>query len=65
MEFDKSVISCKNFIQYQGIMPYLVLTENSFNNIDYINEFEQLNQKLINYKTDLPYVVRAYQLKKN
>ena len=35
------------------------------NIIDYINEFEQLNQKLINYKIDLPSAVHAYQLLKN
>ena len=37
----------------------------SINMIDYINEFEQLNQKLINNKIDLPSAVRAYQLLKN
>ena len=37
----------------------------SMNIIDYIDEFEQLNQKLINYKIDVPPAVRAYQLLKN
>ena len=37
----------------------------SMNIIDYINEFKQLNQKLINYKIDLPSAVCAYQLLKN
>ena len=37
----------------------------SMNIIDYINEFQQLNQKLINYKIDLPSTVLAYQLLKN
>ena len=37
----------------------------SMNIIDYINEFEQLNQKLINYKIDLASAVRTYQLLKN
>ena len=32
---------------------------------DYINEFEQLNQKLVTYKIELPSAVRAYQLLKN
>ena len=31
---------------------------------DYINEFEQLNQKLVTYKIELPSAVRAYQLLK-
>ena len=30
----------------------------------YINEFEQLNQKLVTYKIELPSAVRAYQLLK-
>ena len=32
---------------------------------DYINEFEQLNKKLVTYKIELPSAVRAYQLLKN
>ena len=32
---------------------------------DYINEFEQLNQKLVTYKIELPLAVHAYQLLKN
>ena len=32
---------------------------------DYINEFEQLNQKLVTYKIELPSAVCAYQLLKN
>ena len=37
----------------------------SMNIIDYINEFEQLNQKLINYKIDLSFAVCAYKFLKN
>ena len=32
---------------------------------DYINEFEQLNKKLVTYKMELPSAVYAYQLLKN
>ena len=32
---------------------------------NYINEFEQLNQKLVTYKTESPSAVCAYQLLKN
>ena len=35
------------------------------NMIDYINEFEQLSQKLINYKINLPVAMCTYQLLKN
>ena len=31
---------------------------------EYINEFEHLNQKLVNYKINLPSFVLAYQLLK-
>ena len=37
----------------------------TMNITDYINEFEQLNQKLISYKIELPPAILAYQLLKN
>ena len=37
----------------------------SMNITDYVNEFEQLNQKLLSYKINLPSAVLAYQLLKN
>ena len=32
---------------------------------DYINKFEQLHQKLVSFKVELPTAVLAYQLLKN
>ena len=37
----------------------------SMNITDYVNEFEQLNQKLLSYEINLPSAVLAYQLLKN
>ena len=38
---------------------------NDMNICEYINKFEQLNQKLVNFKITLPSAVLAYQLLKN